>query len=177
MTYRWMMKLSGAKDPEKGARALVRGVGVVLLLNIVANIFMFNSIFPEIKGPALNTSMPFLLCGLITTFSAQFIGSFLVAFLARSFPLRHALLAGIPFLIGSIFGTFLNWTSVPLWHFPAQGLVALAGTGVAGFLAAQCSTKKVQLKHEPSNLAFEASAVKQRTVSCRGRTPHVSTRH
>jgi hypothetical protein len=142
MTYRWMMKLSGAKDPEKGARALAWGVGVVLFLKIGADMFMFNSIFPEIKGPVLNTSMPVFLCGLVTTFSGQVIGSFLAAFLARSFPLRHALLAGIPFVIGSIFGTFLNWTIVPLWHFPAQGLVAFAGAGVSGFLALQFSTKK-----------------------------------
>lgn len=139
MTYRWLMRLSGAKDPEKGARALVWGMCVALLLKIFADMFMFNTIFPEIKGPALNTSTPVLLGGLVTTFGAQVFGSFLAALLARDLPLRHAIMAGIPIYIGSIFGTFVQWNIVPLWHYPAQGLVALAGAGASGFLAGQFS--------------------------------------
>jgi hypothetical protein len=91
VTYRWLMRLSCEKDPEKGARALVWGMCVALLLKIFADMFMFNTIFPEIKGPALNTSTPVLLGGLVTTFGAQVFGSFLAALLARDLPLRHVL--------------------------------------------------------------------------------------
>lgn len=139
MTYRWLKRLSGAKDPEKGARALVWGMSITLLLKFLADMFMFNIVFPEIEGPALNTSTPVLLGDLITIFSAQVFGSFVAAFLARSLPLRHALLAGIPVYIGSIIGTFVQWNAVPLWRFPVQGLVALAGAGTSGLLAGQFS--------------------------------------